>query len=94
MPPVRRAAHFAHFEPDQGPEEGGNVHAGAADANARNLGPWSSAAALVDARADALEKRLRRKGAEDGDGAPPKRAGVAWKPSRDARLGPRCACPC
>ena len=65
---------------------------GGSAAGARTLGPWSSAVALVNAREAALEQRLKRKQGGGGEeGAPPKRASVAWTPSRDARLGPRCA---
>ena len=56
----RRAAHFAHFNGDDGDDGGsgagsGNVHVGSNEA--RNLGPWSSAVELVNARQQAQAER-------------------------------------
>ena len=73
---LRRAAHFAHFNGDDGDDAGGgsggagsgNVHVGSNEA--RNLGPWSSAVELVNARQQAQAER------EGGCGVDERLAGV------------------
>lgn len=49
----RRAAHFAHFSSEGDDER--NPHVGGS--NARELGPWSSAVELADAREAAMARR-------------------------------------
>ncbi|GAB4823302.1 hypothetical protein N2152v2_010348 [Parachlorella kessleri] len=83
----RRAAHFAKYEDEEdGQEEGDNVHVGGTQA--RNLGMWSSAVELVNAREQARQKR--QEALLHGDDADrPQQPAVHWVPSRDVRLGPR-----
>lgn len=78
----RRASHFARYEDG---EEGTGLHAGGSDA--RELGPWSSAAELANKREGAREERMRR--IQEGLEAEEAAAVVAWTPRRDVTLGPR-----
>ena len=61
---IRRAAHFAHFNdegqdaPSGGRNTSSSVHVGSNEA--RNLGPWSSAVELVNARQQAQAEREDR----------------------------------
>ncbi|KAK9811364.1 hypothetical protein WJX72_002569 [[Myrmecia] bisecta] len=85
----RRAAHFAHYQADDGEEEAGpsNLHAGGTEA--RNLGPWSSARQLVEARAAAAAARTD-KILDTARAAEPEDT-VRWTPARDVKQGERPA---
>ncbi|GBF91694.1 hypothetical protein Rsub_03998 [Raphidocelis subcapitata] len=86
----RRAAHFARFEDGgaEGEEHGddGNVHVGGDQA--RNLGPWSSAVELVNARQQAAAARSE-KIMDAARKAVGQQEEVSWEASRDPALGPR-----
>eukprot|EP00803_Ostreobium_quekettii_P003278 evm.model.scf_2717.2 EVM.evm.TU.scf_2717.2 scf_2717:9096-14414(+) len=57
----RRAAHFAHYEvADEGGGADGQRELQVGGSEARNLGPWSSARQLVDARAAAVAARKNK----------------------------------
>lgn len=84
----RRAAHFAQYA-DEPADDDNNVHAGLPDDAARNLGPFSAAAALLQARDRAIEQRkkhfLDKHAIKNSTAATP-----PWQPSRDASsLGKR-----
>ncbi len=57
----------------------------------RELGPWSSARALVEARADAAQQRTTRLASTAGPSttAQPIGMSISWSPSRDPAQGPR-----
>ena len=79
----RRAAHFAHFAPDDAPNES-NIHVGGN--NARSLGMWSSARELANNREKAQaerEERIRGSMDEDQEG----KVTIDWQP-RDTSRGP------
>mmetsp|Transcript_2379 Transcript_2379/g.6128 ORF Transcript_2379/g.6128 Transcript_2379/m.6128 type:complete len:534 (-) Transcript_2379:139-1740(-) len=81
----RRAAHFAHFNPetDEVAVDGRNIHTGGSEA--RTLGPWASARQLEQGRAEELEARKQRiieasqAAREDVDWTPREAGGQARK---------------
>jgi DNA repair protein RAD7 len=97
----RRAAHFATWDGGinnnngtDGSVDADGVHAGGS--NARELGPWSSAVQLANARKQEKEKRENKileaareeKTTHDGQAAET----PIWTPSRDPSLGVRPCC--
>ncbi|KAK9794646.1 hypothetical protein WJX73_008709 [Symbiochloris irregularis] len=90
----QRAAHFAHFQAEEEDQDADNAHVGGTEA--RNLGPWSSARQLVEAREQAKASRADRQKSKAAAGVPVSPAKVSWSPSRDpkqAQPGPERVAP-
>ena len=78
----RRASHFARFHGDAADDDGDgggeNLHAGAKNARASELGMWATARDLEKHKQDALERRLSR--GNDLPDAELSPLAAAWKP--------------
>lgn len=91
----RRAAHFATFDDlaVNSAKNADNPHVGSNE-DARNLGPWSSAVALANAREQQRSKRDEKILQESrNSNTINKKAQKSWTPSRDISLGHRITSP-
>jgi hypothetical protein len=96
----RRAGHFATWDGGAGADTtttttnnatgADGVHAGGS--NARELGPWSSAVQLTNARKLEKEKRENKILEAARENTNSEKFISIWKPSRDISLGPRSCC--